>query len=286
MSDCIINGRLAAASDASISIQDRGFRYGDGVFETIAIHDGVPYQFDWHISRLSRGLESVKIPFDTSILRDYCRQLLRQNKLSSGMLRIQVTRGIGSKGYLPDPTHPQAGSSFVIETSPLPIMPDKPVTLWKSNYTKVSPASLPVQFKICQGLNSTLARIEADEHGCFDALLFNDRGHICETSSGNIFWLLGGRLFTPSLACGVLEGVARAAVLRLSPYPVTEIEADIEALGNAEAVFITNAVWKALGVAELQPVSLSWSNDDIAKSIRQLLNDDREKFCAAHKSEW
>lgn len=286
MTDCIVNGRLVAADEASIPIQDRGFRYGDGVFETVAVHLGVPYRYDWHVERLQRGLRAIKISFDVSEIKDYCRQLIHQNKLNHGLLRIQVTRGIGSRGYLPDPTHPQARANFVIETAPMPIMPDKAVNLWQSSYAKVSDTSLPVQYKLCQGLNSTLARIEAQEKNCFDALLLNDKGHLCETSSGNLFWLQEGRLYTPSLECGVLEGVARHAVMQLSPYPVVEVKTGIAALKEAEAVFITNVLWKSIAVEALLPQRMRWHSDEAAQNIRQMLNDDRESYCTKHQSQW
>jgi len=286
MTDCIINGHLVATEEATISIQDRGFRYGDGVFETIAVQSGVPYHFDWHLSRLERGLHAIKIAFDTSILKEHCRQLLHQNKVGNGLLRIQVTRGIGSRGYLPDPAHPHAGPSFVIETNPVPIMPDKAVTLWHSSYCKIAENALPVQYKLCQGLNSTLARIEAQEQHCFDALLLNHKEQLCETSSGNLFWLKDGTLHTPSLACGALEGIARRAVIQLSPYPVVETVAGIEALKGADAVFITNIVWKALAVEGLQPHKMRWQSDETARNIRQLLTDERESYCKQQGPEW
>ena len=156
----IVNGQLVAAEQATVSAQDRGFRFGDGLFETIAIYSGVPYQFDWHMQRLAEGLQAIKIAFDIKCLKDFSRQLIRKNKVDNGILRIQITRGIGSKGYLPDPSHSRAGAALVIETSPLPTITDKPIGLWQSTYTKISPRALPVKYKLCQGLNSTLARLE------------------------------------------------------------------------------------------------------------------------------
>ena len=192
MTYSIVNGRLVDAAEAVISIEDRGFRYGDGVFETIAVHGGVPYQFEWHMARLASGLQAVKISFPTESLRDHCRQLLKKNALADGILRIQVTRGAGSRGYLPE----TADATFAMETMALPPLPPKPVSLWQSTYRKISEHALPVRYKLCQGLNSTLARMEAAEHHCFDALLLNERGHPCETSSANLFWFKNATLYT------------------------------------------------------------------------------------------
>lgn len=286
MASVIINGRSFPEDQAFVSIQDRGFRLGDGVFETIAVHQGVPYQFDFHIKRMAEGLRAIKIMFDPAILQHHAQQLLKDNAVSEGILRIQVTRGIGSLGYLPDARHPKAGPNWVMETLPLPTLPGKPVQLWQASYTKLSPAALPVQYKLCQGLNSTLARMEADEKQCFDALLSNEQRHVCETSSGNLFWIKGKVLYTPTLACGVLDGSMRSAVLRLSPWQVQEVEATAGQIARADAVFISNAVWKVLPVSELKPQGLQWPSEELTAQMRGLIQDDIESYCAQHKATW
>jgi len=288
MSYCILNGALTKTSEAAIPIDDRGFRYGDSVFETIAIHNGVPYQFDWHMQRLSGGLKAIKIAFDTAPLKKQCQHLLRINKVKTGILRIQVSRGVGSLGYLSTAKQP----IYVIQVNPIPVMNIPPVALWKSTYQKISAKALPVQYKLGQGLNSILARLEAsenegtDDHGCADALLLNEQGHICETSSGNIFWLKNGTLYTPSLACGVLEGSTRHAIMRLSTYLVVETQAPIEALLEADAVFITNVVWPIIAVGALFPGLQIWNSTATAEQFRTLLTHDRETYSQKHKSDW
>jgi len=286
MTYCIINNHLVPTENALISVEDRGFRYGDGVFETIAVHKGVPYQFDWHMARLIGGLGAIKIAFDVSSIKDLCRQLVAKNGVKSGILRIQVTRGIGSRGYLPDPAHPKADASFVIETSPMPAISREPVALWQSHYQKISARALPVQYKLCQGLNSTLARLEAAENHCADALLINEHEQLCETSSGNIFWLKNEKLYTPSLDCGVLAGSTRAALLRLSPCPVVETDAGIDALAGAEAVFITNVVWGALAVGALFPQNIKWNSAGIAGKFHGLILADRDTYSDEQSGEW
>ena len=269
-----------------VSVQDRGFRYGDGVFETLAVQSGVPYQFDWHLRRLVDGLRAIKIECQINAIYEDCKRLLKKNHLQNGLLRIQVTRGIGSIGYLPDRSHPQAGPTVVIETAPLPEAPTEAVSLWHSHYAKISLQSLPVQYKLAQGLNSTLARLEAHENHCFEALLLNVQGQLCETSSGNLFWVKDHKLYTPALSCGLLEGATRAAILRLSPYRVEEVEAGIEALAEAEAVFITNVIWHAIAVSRLLPEGYHWNSDTVAQEFRARLAEDCTHYCQAHRGEW
>jgi branched-subunit amino acid aminotransferase/4-amino-4-deoxychorismate lyase len=286
MNYCIVNGRLLPTAEAVVSIQDRGFRYGDGVFETLAVQGGVPYQFDWHLRRLADGLRAIRIDCAVNAIYESAKTLLHENRVENGLLRIQVTRGIGSIGYLPDPGHEKAGATYVIETGPLPEVPTDPVSLWLSSYAKISPRALPVQYKLTQGLNSTLARLEAHENHCFEALLCNEQGALCETSSGNIFWVKNNRLYTPALACGLLEGATRAAVIRLSPYRVEEVEAGIEDLEAANAVFITNVIWHAIPVSRLLPQGLTWASAAIAQEFRARLSADCAAYSRTHRGEW
>lgn len=279
----ILNNQLIDAAKAVISVDDRGFRFGDGVFETIGVHGGVPYQFDWHAERLRKGLNAIKINANLHTLNEQCRKLLKENKVERGILRIQVTRGSGSRGYLPVSTTPP---TILIETKPQPVIDGSHIALWISAIQKLSPQMLPVQYKLCQGLSSTLARMEADENHCADALLLNAKGEICETSSGNIFWVNNDILYTPALTCGVLEGAMRATVMRLSPYKVQETKATLEELRAASEVFITNAVWGILSVGALKPGTHTWPQTTIADSLRKALTADIDAYTQDNKARW
>lgn len=286
MSFVSLNGQIVDAQNATVSVLDRGFRYGDGVFETIGVFQGVPYQFEYHIKRMQDGLNALKIAFETSVLQAQAKALLHANAAKEATLRIQVTRGIGSKGYLPDPTHPQAGATCVIEVMDKPEAPADGAKLWVSKYQKTFPLAIPTQFKLCQGLNSTLARMDAVENGCFDGLMLTEAGYVCETSSANIFWLRDGVLHTPPVECGALAGSTRAAIMRIYPYPVKETLAGVSDLVHAQAVCITNTSWHALGVAALEPKGYHWESSDLALQLRVLLSKDIIKYCQAHKEQW
>jgi aminodeoxychorismate lyase len=283
MAFVILNHELVEAEKATISVQDRGFRFGDGVFETIRVQAGVPYQFDWHMKRLEAGLKAIYIAFDATLLKIDCKTLLKRNDVKDCLLRIQVTRGIGSRGYLPQLS---SSPTVVIETAPLPPFTGAPVSLLLSRYEKISPKAYPTQFKLCQGLNSTLARMEASEQNCFEALLLNSERQICETSSGNIFWLKDGTLYTPALDCGVLEGSIRSAVLRFSPYPVREVRTDLDNLMQAEAVYICNAAWKILAVEKLQPAKVQWQSNPLASTLNKLLDQDIASYIQTYGGFW
>lgn len=258
-------------NEASISIEERGFRFGDGVFETIRVRGGRPYQWHWHMQRMADGLNAVLIDFDTTTLAPLCDELLAKNNVSEGALRIYVSRGIGSRGYLPD-----AGiqPTLIIQTMPLPQLNSSPVALWLSSMVKPSLAALPVGFKLAQGMNSTLARIEAQQHDCAEALLLDGNGRLCEAASANLFWLEGKSLCTPALSTGALAGSTRAAIKRLSPWPVREVVAPLAALARADAVCITNAMFGAIAVGLLKPVNWQWQSEEMAETLNALLAND------------
>ncbi len=284
MTYATVNGQLLPAAEATVSIHDRGFRFGDGAFETIALHNGVPYQYEWHIKRLTRALEALKIRFDTPILQPYCRQLLNKNAARSGSLRIQVTRGSGSRGYLPAPPGGVEAPLYVIETSPAPTAPPPAVNLWLSTHRKTSSAALPVAFKLCQGVNSTLARLEAQAHGCFEALMLNEKGQIAEASSANIFWSHDNKLFTPPLSAGLVEGSTRAALMRL--YDITEADCTLDELLEASAVMLTNASWGVLAASSLDPANHHWRDTVQALQMQRKLQEDRDRESVQHAAQW
>lgn len=283
MAHIILNHTLVQAEKACISIHDRGFRYGDGLFETIRIHDGVPYHFEWHMSRLARGLEAVRIAYDLNRLAPECRALIHANGIKEGLLRIQITRGISGRGYLPENGAP---ATCVIETLPLPALPERPVEIWGSSYARIPLSALPVHYKLCQGMNSTLARMEAADHGCFDALMLGENGCVAETSSANIFWEKDGVLFTPALAAGALDGAARAAIMEISALPVQETVAPAAAMMQADAVCLTNTAWGALPVNGLKPAGALWKSSALARMLNQALAEDRERYCQANGGHW
>ncbi len=265
-----INGKILPAKKALISVQDRGFRFGDGVFETCLIRDGKIYNWEAHKARLEAGLKVIKIiptfyntlnrhpdesrdPFsNTESIPTFvgmtAKTLIKKNKIKDGYLRIAVSRGVGSVGYLPvqniQPT-------IVIETLPLNPKPKSPIKLCISKIQKPSLKSLPINYKLSQGLNSTLAKLEAVENKCFDALILNDKKQICETSSANIFWIKDDILYTPHQDCGILLGTIREKILQLSPIKIKLVKAKINDLLNADEVFITNISIGVLGIDEI-----------------------------------
>lgn len=118
-----------------------------------------------------------------------------------------------------------------------------------------------------QGLPSTLARLQATEQGCFEALLLNEKDEIAETSSGNIFWYRDGAWHTPSLASGAVEGSIRHILC--TSVSIYEGDYTLQNLLNAEEVCITNAAWLVLPVKSLEPDGMMWYPSNATKALQE-----------------
>lgn len=277
-----INGQFLESNQACIPVTDRGFRFGDGVFETLRVYNGVMYQWEAHVNRLKEGLTALSIPFEQfSGLKNAALSLIKQNNISKGYLRIAISRGSGSQGYLP--TY-ETVPTLVIETIANYSKTPDTASLWESSLQKTPAASLPVSTKIAQGVNAILARMEAQEHECFEALLLNNKGYISEASSSNIFWVKDKILYTPSPSCDRLNGTVLQAVKRLSPFQVKEGEFLIEDLLAADEIFLTNTGWLILPVTSLHPRDKTWSIGEVTSSLQKILAEDIATYAAHHQS--
>jgi len=285
-----INGKILPEEKATISIKDRGFRFGDGVFETCLIRDGKVYNWLAHKARLEAGLKAIKIiptlhnthPSSSwhLIMLDeiqtfagMMKKLIKKNKIQNGYLRISISRGVGSIGYLPQKN---IQPTLVIETLPLNPKPKSPIKLFISKIQKPSLKSLPTNYKLMQGLNSTLVKLEAVENNCFDGVVLNDKNQICETSSANIFWIKDNILYTPHPDCGCLLGTIREKVLELSPIKIKLVKTKIADLLNADEAFITNI---AIGVLAIdQIVNKKFTVKKYSKIFSDFLNQNIKKY--------
>jgi len=266
----LINSQFYEENNALISVNERGFRFGDGVFETISFYNSVSYLWEYHIERLQAGLQALRINYDTSNLLPQASKLFKQNNAENGILRIYISRGIGSQGYLPTRNQP----TIVMQVLEAPELPDQPVNLWLSDYKKNSLQSLPVNCKLAQGVNSTLAKMQAVDNNCYDALQLNLENYISETSSSNIFWLENGILHTPALECDALAGVTRRRIIEISPYQVQQGKYKITELEKAEAVILTNSAYGIIPVKSLLSQNFSWNSKPLAEQLINLRNQD------------
>jgi aminodeoxychorismate lyase len=255
-----LNGKFVPEDQAVVSVFDRSFLYGDGLFETVRIFNSRPFRWQQHMDRLEHGAEFIKVrlPFATSQLRDFAERLISLNQMPDGLLRLTLSRGVGPRGYSPkgaqSPTlvmsaHPSSSGA----SAACPELADDPLR-WRM---VASPFRLPAneplaQFKTANKLPQILARSQAEEAQADEALLLNTDGWVVEGSCSNLFWIAHGQVVTPPLADGILAGVTRAVVCELcATLGLTLCERNIrpDQLKLSDGVFLTLS---SLGIVEAQ----------------------------------
>jgi branched-chain amino acid aminotransferase len=247
-----LNGRFVSEEQALVSVFDRGFLYGDGLFEALRVAGGKPFRWGQHMERFRRGAQFLKIslPLPPEAIREAATELLSRNEASDALLRITLSRGIGLRGYSPKGAEKP---TFVVSSHPLPPFDPKNPARWRLITASFRlPANEPLaEFKTCNKLPQVLARAEADDAGADEALLLNTDGFIVEGASSNLFWIDDHAVCTSPLASGVLAGVTRATVFEICRglgCPVREASVTPDALRRSQAVFLSLS---SLGIAEI-----------------------------------
>jgi aminodeoxychorismate lyase len=237
-----LNGKFVPEQDAKVSIFDRAYLYGDGLFETMLVSRGVPFRWGLHIQRLDRGAAflGISVPYNEVQLRQYATRLINDNQSSNALLRLTLSRGVGIRGY-----SARGADAPTLSMSLHPLQQvGRTLTNWKLFSSSLRlPANEPLaQLKHCNKLPQILARAEAERAGADEALLTNTDEEIVEAAAGNLFWIHGGVVCTPPLAGGILAGVTRMVVLELCQrlgLELRETATDHEELLRAEGVFLS-----------------------------------------------
>ena len=252
-----LNNQIVPEAKAVVSVFDRGFLYGDGVFETMRAYRRQVFRLDDHLRRLVGSATAIRLrlPRSASQIREDITQLLEKNHLADAVVRLAVSRGRGRRG----PGTAGADSpTYVLSTEPLPDSLAERQThglrLGLSSVRRVAPDALPAHAKHANYLNAILAHEEAASAGADEALMLTTSAHIAECATANIFFVRGTRLCTPSLATGALCGITRAVVLDVARVAGLETEEALFTMHtqrDANEVFVTNSV---LGLCPVRSV--------------------------------
>ncbi|HLZ35298.1 MAG TPA: aminotransferase class IV [Nitrospira sp.] len=254
-----LNNRFVKEEAAVVSVFDHGFLYGDGVYETIRSYGNRLFMRDQHLARLRRSADAIGLKIPDRDWPDLLHEAMTRNEVGNdrvdAYIRITISRGVGDIGLdpalCPDPT-------IVIMTKPLrPPSPDlyrEGVSLIVAKTRRNLPSALDPQIKATNFLNNILAKREAVAVGAFDSLLLNWESDLAEGTVSNVFFVAAGRLCTPSLACGILDGITRNIVLTLAreaQIPVEEGQFDVHALRLADECFLSNTTMEVMPATTL-----------------------------------
>ncbi|MBX3180991.1 MAG: aminotransferase class IV [Polyangiaceae bacterium] len=251
-----VNGRIVAPEDAKVSVYDRGFLYGDSVFETLRTYERVPFALTEHLARLERSatLVAMELPVSLEQLQRELLEVLEAAGDQESYARLMITRGQGELGLAPS----EAEALRVILVEPLTPPPvaqrERGIAVTLYGARRATDATLAAGAKVGNYLTSVLAMAEARRAGAAEALIVDGEGQVLEGATSNVFVVKDGALITPPISVGILPGITRAAVLALARELGIQARVaplDVSALLAADEVFITSSIRELLGVVRV-----------------------------------
>jgi branched-chain amino acid aminotransferase len=258
-----LNGEFVAPENAKVSIFDFGYLFGDGIFETLRAYDGHVFRLDEHVDRFFRAARYVLIdpPVGRADLAKLCHEALERSGNRDAYLRITMSRGVGTRGIDPASCGEPTLSIVAREYTPYPAECYRDGIQTKIvSVRRVADDALSPRIKGNNYQNHILAKIELNQCGLREGFLLNSRGFVAEGTISNVFVVRRGRLSTPSLACGCLEGITRNAVLEVArdelEMPALETELTPFDLHTADECFVTNTLMEILPVVNVDGRSI------------------------------
>jgi branched-chain amino acid aminotransferase len=251
-----VNGSFVPASEAKVSVFDRGYLYGDGVFEGIRGYNGRIFRLNEHLRRLYRSAQAIwlEIPMSLEQLREVVLETVRRNNLTDCYIRLVVSRGVGDLGLNPLNCHGPA--TVIVIASHIALYPaevyEQGLELITCSTRRNIPDALSPQIKSLNYLNNIMAKIEVVRAGAHEGIMLNSLGHIAEATGDNIFVVRDGSVHTPPCASGILDGITRDVVLELAKklgLPCQEEMLTLYDVYTADECFLTGTA------AEIVPVA-------------------------------
>ncbi|SLM46668.1 putative Aminodeoxychorismate lyase [Nitrospira japonica] len=287
-----LNDRFVDDANAMISVFDHGLLYGDGVYETIRSYGDQIFMRDEHLDRLRRSADAIglRVPVAEDDWPALLNEAMQRNDVGNeqidAYIRITLSRGVGDIGLdpalCPTPT-------VIVMTKPLSPPPphqyqsgvDLIVAKTRRNY----PGALDPQIKSTSFLNNILAKREAIAAQAFDSLLLNWESHLAECTVSNLFFVTNGRLRTPSLACGILDGITRRIILSLAREEAIRVEEGaytLDQLVQADECFLTNTTMEVMPVTSVNRGPLGTGKPGpLTRRLHQIFVTNRPRFLQA-----
>jgi branched-chain amino acid aminotransferase len=256
MTKVYISGKLYDKAEAKVSVYDHGLLYGDGVFEGIRVYEGKVFRLREHVERFFDSARAIKleIPLSREQLAEAITTTVQANAKRNGYIRALVTRGAGSLGLDPrKTTDPQV--VIIVDDISLypPELYDNGMEIVTVSTIRNHPNAVNPRIKSLNYLNNILAKIEAIQAGCLEALMLNHKGEVAECTGDNIFVAKRGVLKTPTVDAGILEGVTRNAVIELARaanIPVQETTMTRHDVYTADECFLTGTAAEVIPVVK------------------------------------
>lgn len=259
----VIDGTLRPAAEATVSVFDRGFLYGDSVFETVRTYGGRPFALGQHLARLERSANAVYIPLPVSLdaIEAEVRRAIDAAGNAESYVRVIITRGSGPMGLDPSfEAHPLRVVLVGPLEPPAPETYERGIAVVTYRTQRTAEATPAASAKIGNYLVAVLAMREARKAGASEALIVDASGHVVEGASSNVFAVRQGVVITPPEDVGILPGITRATLLsvcREARVPVDLRPLSLPDLMAADEAFISSSIRELLPVVRVDEAAIA-----------------------------
>lgn len=276
----IVGGEIVDRGLATVDIEDRGYQFGDGVYEVIRVYNRKMFTAKEHLNRLQESAEkiSIQIPYQPSELEELLKGLIEKNELTNGIIYMQFTRGASPRNH----AFPHnVATNFVAYTRNV----DRPVNSMQEGVKAIFIDDirwLRCDIKSLNLLGNLLAKQKAVEAGCFEAI--QHRGDIVtEGSSSNVAIVKNGTVITHPANNLILNGITRQKVKQVceqNQIPFEEKEFTVEEVLRADEVFLSGTTVEVTPIVEVEEKKISGGTPgEVTKKLQQLIKDEIEKEC-------
>ncbi|TCT22438.1 D-alanine transaminase [Melghiribacillus thermohalophilus] len=267
-----VNQELVERDRANVDLEDRGYQFGDGVYEVIRMYHGNFFMLQEHLDRLQYSLNEVGIPFNVKEhqVENKLKEIMKKNYIRDGAVYLQITRGAAPRNH-GFPEHPEP----VFTAYPLPVTRPHQEQLNGIRMTLVEDLRwLRCDIKSLNLLWNVIAKQKAKERGCFETLFYRNENHVTEGSSSNFFGVKNGVLITHPANSFILNGITRQAVLNIckeKQIPCEEKVMSLNDLKELDEAFITSTTAEVLPVKAIDDIRIGdGSVGPITRRIQKL----------------
>lgn len=254
-----MNGSLVDSENATVSVFDHGLLYGDGCFEGIRIYNGKIFKLHSHVVRMFNSASAMRLQpgYTVEEIEDAVRETVAANDRQDGYIRLVFTRGVGTLGL--NPFLCPTAAVFIIAEK-IQLFPDEMyeegVSIIVAQRPRVPIKCLDPNVKSLNYLNNILAKIEAIDAGCLEALMLNLEGEVAECTGDNIFIVKDGHIATPRKEAGILHGITRQYVIdeiaSSLGHTIEERRITLDEVKDADELFLTGTAAEVIGVSHIE----------------------------------
>jgi D-alanine transaminase len=274
MSICYLNGKFLDLKEAKISPLDRGFLFGDAIYEVIASYNNKPFKIEDHLDRLFINLKDIKISVNYSRqeVKNILESVIEKNDLSNQIIYLQISRGHEDiRDHIPGPS---PSPTIFVCSFPLKNIPNAQTTSIKASLKKDF-RWRKSNIKSTSLLANVMYKIQASEEDFFEIIL-QENGYITEGAVSNVFCVKNNEVKTPSLENNILPGITRSVIIDIVNkigIKITESKISVEDFMNSDEIWITNTTKGILLVSQIDEVQISNSDNVYSQVLKKFIEE-------------